>query len=63
MMIGTVKWYDKEKGYGFILANQEDCFVHAKQIHYGEVLTSGDTVEFRLAKSPKGPVAKDVKKL
>jgi CspA family cold shock protein len=63
---GTVKWFNANKGYGFIgrQANP-DVFVHFSQIR-GEgfrTLQEGDEVEFEVQKGPKGPEAVDVAKV
>lgn len=54
---GQVKWFNNEKGYGFIdYPNGEDIFVHysaIKQDGY-KSLTEGQTVEFDLIETPKG---------
>ena len=57
MMFGNVKWFNNEKGYGFIdYAQDEDIFVHysaIKQDGY-KTLTEGQRVEFDLIETPKG---------
>ncbi len=61
-MTGTVKWYDNVKGYGFIQAEDNtDYFVHRTGVK-DEVfsLEAGQTVEFNVKQSDKGPVAIDV---
>ena len=56
-MFGNVKWFNNEKGYGFIdYAQDEDIFVHysaIKQDGY-KTLTEGQRVEFDLIETPKG---------
>ena len=60
---GTVKWFNDEKGFGFITrAEGKDVFVHYKAIS-GEgrkSLHEGDKVSFRVTEGPKGPQAEDV---
>jgi len=63
---GTVKWFNGEKGFGFIARETgEDVFVHYSAIR-GEGfrnLDEGDRVEFNVESSPKGPQATDVVRL
>ena len=62
---GTVKWFSKEKGYGFITRddNQEDVFVHFSAIQQRgfKTLQEGQRVEFEVEQDAKGPRAKNVK--
>jgi len=63
---GRVKWFNNEKGYGFISRNSgEDVFVHhtAIQAKGFKSLNEGDTVEFSTVKGPKGLQAAEVVKL
>ncbi|XP_077975278.1 temperature acclimation protein B-like [Styela clava] len=62
---GTVKWFNEDKGYGFITEENsgEDIFVHYRAIQ-GQgfrKLTEGDKVTFRKESGQKGPQASDVK--
>jgi len=60
---GTVKWFSRDKGYGFIeRPNGTDIFVHHSGIRGegGQALREGDRVEFEMAQGPKGPHAQDV---
>ena len=61
-MKGTVKWYDAVKGYGFILSEDEkDYFVHRSGVKDNVfALEAGQTVEFEIKESDRGPVATDV---
>ena len=62
MAQGTVKWYNKKKGYGFIEQEDgEDLFVHYTQVE-GEI-KDGDSVEFEVGEGPKGPNAMNVSKI
>jgi cold shock protein len=61
---GTVKWFNSEKGYGFIQReNESDVFVHFSAIQMSgyRTLEEGQMVEFSLEKGPKGEHALDVK--
>ena len=63
MMRGKVKWFNNEKGYGFIEYNDlEDIFVHYSAIKkYGyKTLKEGDIVDFKLIETGKGLQALDV---
>ena len=63
-MIGRVKWFNNDKGYGFIeYKNDEDIFVHYSAIvHEGyKSLAEGQLVEFDLIDTTKGYQAQNVK--
>jgi len=66
MSKGTVKWFNSEKGYGFITTEDElDIFVHFKAIT-GEgfkTLDEGQKVEFEVVEGDRGPQAANVVKL
>jgi CspA family cold shock protein len=59
---GTVRRFDTERGFGFISSTgaAEDVFFHSSVVAGGDV-RPGDTVEFRLGQSQKGPRALDVR--
>lgn len=60
METGTVKWYNPDKGYGFISrAGQDDVFVHATNITAGP-LTDGAAVSFEVQQGRKGLEATNV---
>jgi CspA family cold shock protein len=64
MSQGTVKWFNAEKGYGFIArADGPDVFVHYSQIEgYGfRNLGEDQQVEFEVTQGPKGPQATNVR--
>ena len=64
MMIGRVKWFNNEKGYGFIeFKENEDIFVHysAIEIDGYKTLSEGQLVEFKLVETSKGYQAINVK--
>jgi CspA family cold shock protein len=63
---GTVKWFNSEKGFGFIEQENggKDVFVHFRQINntgYGRVsLNEGQKVTFTVGEGEKGPQAENV---
>lgn len=61
---GTVKWFDSNKGYGFITRSMgEDIFVHFRSIKGNgyRSLHEGQSVEFLVTQGSKGPQAEDIK--
>ena len=61
--VGTVKWFNATKGYGFIeRENGRDVFVHFSAISGSgyRTLEEGQRVEFTVADGEKGPQAQDV---
>jgi len=63
---GTVKWFNSEKGFGFITRETgPDVFVHHSAIQATgfKSLNEGDRIEFDVARGPKGLQAQNVVKL
>ena len=63
---GTIKWFDEEKGFGFILSDTDgkEYFVHRTQI--GELertLDKGQQVEYEIGEGKRGPMAINVRVL
>ncbi|MCB0331135.1 MAG: cold-shock protein [Bdellovibrionales bacterium] len=60
MSKGKVKWFNAEKGFGFIeQENGDDLFVHINEVN-GDSLKEGDQVEFEVGQGRKGPCATEV---
>lgn len=66
-MLGSVKWFNDSKGFGFITPNDgsKDVFVHYSAIITNErgrvTLSQGDEVEFDVEQGKKGPQAANVR--
>lgn len=63
MKRGTVKWFNAQKGYGFITCEDEsEVFVHYSAINAEgfKVVTEGQEVEFDVVAGEKGPQAQNV---
>ena len=60
-MEGTIKWFDPQKGYGFIKGeDDEEYFVHHKQVPEGVQLQENDRVTFDPVETERGKQAQNV---
>jgi CspA family cold shock protein len=59
MAQGTVKWFNSDKGFGFIAPDGggEDLFFHHSEIREGRSLDDNQRVQFEVGQAPKGPRA------
>ena len=65
-LTGRVKWFDAQKGYGFVeREGEEDVFVHYSSIQMEgyKTLDDGEQVEFDIVVGDRGPQAMDVLRL
>jgi cold shock protein len=65
-MLGRVKWFNKEKGYGFIEREDgDDVFIHYSAIQEDgfKSLNEGQEVEFEIVEGNRGPQAANVVKV
>ncbi|MXV50261.1 cold shock domain-containing protein [Pedobacter sp. HMF7647] len=65
MKTGKVKWFNSQKGFGFIIGEDgKDIFVHFKDIQGGvNGVRDNDSVEFEIEEGRKGPQAVNVRKV
>ena len=64
LMNGTVKWFNAEKGFGFITAEDgKEVFAHFSEIQKSgfKKLTEGEEITFEITKGVKGPQASNIK--
>jgi len=66
MKTGSVKWFNAEKGYGFIsIQGEDDVFVHFSAIQSDgfKTLEEGQEVQFEVVQGAKGPQASNVTRI
>lgn len=71
-VIGAVKWFDPIKGYGFVVHNGKDIFIHSKKLRESGIiiqpepntaLDPGQKLKFKVADGPKGLHAVEISKV
>lgn len=64
MTVGIIKWFDRKKGYGFLVTEDgTEAFLHYSNLEIDgyRAVEPGDTVEFELREGTKGPQAFNIK--
>ena len=62
-MQGKIKWYNPKKGYGFVESEDgKDIFIHKSSVPNGVFLEEGDSIEYEIEETDKGPKAVNIKK-
>lgn len=67
-VVGKIKWFDKEKGFGFIQMPGDglDVFIHANQLRksgINQTPADGENVRFVVSQGPKGAFATNISKV
>ena len=72
-VVGSIKWFNQTKGYGFIVVEDKDIFIHSKRLRESgilipqdssnTVLDPGTKLKFRIETGPKGAYAVEISKV
>jgi cold shock protein len=70
---GSVKWFNPLKGYGFVVYDGKDVFIHSKRLRESGLIVAkettiinldpGEKLKFRIETGPKGPFATEISKV
>lgn len=68
---GVLKWFDTTKGYGFVIHENKDVFLHSKRLRDSGIIVlpdsrdfnPGDKLKFKIEHGPKGAYATDITRI
>lgn len=68
---GVLKWFDTTKGYGFVIYEDRDIFLHSKRLRDSGIVVlpeskdfnPGDKLQFKIQNGPKGAYATDITRI
>lgn len=72
-VVGSVKWFNPEKGYGFVVVNGKDIFIHSKRLRESGIpiipelgtvkLETGEKLKLKIENGPRGDFATQISRV